>query len=160
MESLTEDLLFDILIRLTSRDIHNSARLVCRKWAHLTRSRDFIRLHLHRAATGLLLHIVPHDLIFISGSQGRVETSRALYKSGPPILGISHGLVLVKAPFNPCSLRIMNPETTETLDLPPHFGHCTLGSCLTYAAASMAYKVVQVCIKSVRNMRAFKCSIH
>ncbi|CAA0820245.1 TTF-type zinc finger protein with HAT dimerisation domain [Striga hermonthica] len=55
LESLTEDLLFDILIRLTSRDICNSAKLVCRKWDHLTRSRDFTCLHFHRAANGLLL---------------------------------------------------------------------------------------------------------
>ncbi|GER35812.1 F-box family protein, partial [Striga asiatica] len=172
IESLTEDLLFDILIRLTSRDIRNSARLVCRKWAHSTRSLDFTRLHHNRAAaTGLLLQNtrVPKDLIFISGSRGRVEKSRARYRSGPHILGTSHGLVVVNTytytplDFDPCTLRIMNPGTSEYIELPPHFGreNSRNNTCLTYAAASMEYKVVQVCNKLAKGSGAllYECDI-
>ncbi|CAA0820231.1 Unknown protein [Striga hermonthica] len=147
-ESLSEDLLFNILIRLPAQDIHDSARLVCHRWAHLTRSRDFIRTHLRRARTGLLIQNTTFlkDLIFIScGPTGRVELSRSRHELGLRILASSHGLVLVLSPSGPCTLRIVNPGTTEYLDLPPFLGrrYFRHGSCLSNVAATNEYKVVQ-----------------
>ncbi|CAA0820232.1 Putative auxin efflux carrier component 5 [Striga hermonthica] len=115
-------------------------------WAHLTRSRDFVHGNLRRAATGLLLQNPTslQDLIFISGGPpGRVESSRSRNESGLHIWASSH---LVPSPSDPYTLRLVNPGTTEYLDLPPLFGRrCfRLGPCLTYAAATNEYKVVQV----------------
>ncbi|CAA0837312.1 Unknown protein [Striga hermonthica] len=148
-ESLSEDLLFNVLVRLPAQNIHDSARLVCRRWAQLTRSRDFTRAHLRHAGTGLLLQSKSsvQDLIFISGGLGRAETSRLRHESGLVVWASSHGLVLAPSPSDSHTLRIVNPGTTEYLDLPPVFRvgrYYQHSLCLMYVGATNEYKVVQV----------------
>ncbi|CAA0820243.1 Unknown protein [Striga hermonthica] len=96
-------------------------------------------------------------MILFSGSQGRVVKLCARYELGSHILENSHGLVVVNTPFDfdMCTLRILNPETTEYIDLPPHFGrkNSSKNTCLTYGAASMEYKVVQVYIKLAKGVK-------
>ncbi|GER52620.1 F-box and associated interaction domains-containing protein [Striga asiatica] len=164
MESLSEDLLFNILIRLPAHDIHDSASLVCRRWAHLTRSRDFTLAHLRRAGTGLLLQSLTslEGLTFISGGPGRAEPSRLRHESGLLIRASCHGLVLVTPSSNPYTSRIVNPVTTEYLDLPPLIDRrYSSGSfCLVYVGATDEYKVVQIRLKiDLRGAVAYECTV-
>ncbi|GER35800.1 auxin efflux carrier protein, partial [Striga asiatica] len=71
-------------------------------------------------------------------------SSRSRHELGLCIRASSHGLVLMLSPSGPCTLRIMNPGTTEYLDLPPFLGrrYFRPGPCLTYVAATNEYKVV------------------
>ncbi|KAL3629277.1 hypothetical protein CASFOL_026499 [Castilleja foliolosa] len=57
IESLPDEVLFDVLVRLQARDIYDLARLVCRKWYHMIHTRTFIYAHLQRSTYGLLFRV-------------------------------------------------------------------------------------------------------
>ncbi|CAA0805931.1 Unknown protein [Striga hermonthica] len=146
LESLPEDLLLDILVRLPAHVIRDSVGLVCPKWYHLTRTRDFIDSHFQRATSGLLLHsmMFPKELIFISMNEGRVEKIRPRNEYGCRIWSSCNGLVFGNSWNSRSKLCILNPATKQHYDLPPFFNKFFVKfySCLAYVAASKEYKVV------------------
>ncbi|CAA0820226.1 Unknown protein [Striga hermonthica] len=165
LESLPEDLLLDILARLPAHVIRDPVSLVCPKWYHLTRTRDFIHAHFQRATSGLLLYsaMFPKELIFISMKEGRVEKFRSRNEYGCRIWSSCNGLA-----FGSCScysksrLCILNPATNQHYDLPPyiHSSSMKFYSCLAYAVASKEYKVVLChCLGGRGGVRTYGCDI-
>ncbi|EYU23297.1 hypothetical protein MIMGU_mgv1a009325mg [Erythranthe guttata] len=119
IESLPEELLFEILLLLSSKDIHNGARLVSKRWYNIIRNPNFVKAHLRNnpSTVGLLIqsYDVPGDPAFVSLRRGKVE-----------------------------GVYILNPETNFRFDLPRVICEPDehLEYCIAYSAASKEYKVV------------------
>ncbi|KAH6835008.1 hypothetical protein C2S53_003785 [Perilla frutescens var. hirtella] len=153
IESLPDELLWEILVRVPADDLHDRARVVCRKWSHIIHSDAFVNSHLHHSSYGIVISAYePYEPrnrnpIYVSATkQGRIEISNKLScKWRNTAWGSCNGLVLdylVKA--TPC---ILNPVTKQAFLLPPFDSErvrvrlCLCG--IGYSAASMEYKVVQ-----------------
>lgn len=148
--SLPEALLFDILVRLPADFLHESAKLVCHKWHKIIRSDDFINTQIRHSSYGFLLssenHIHP---IYVTTTQGRIETSELSYGCKTEIYGCCNGMALElhqnQANGKP-SLHLVNLATKQLMFVPefsrskrnfyPH--HCGIA----YSAASTKYKVI------------------
>ncbi|KAL3629225.1 hypothetical protein CASFOL_026447 [Castilleja foliolosa] len=151
IESLPEEVLFDVLVRLSAQDIYDSARLVCSKWHHMIHTHTFIYAHLQHSTYGLLFQsITGHSFFMTMGENGRAEISMKRYnKIRCPIKTSCNGLLLElecqrKSNYN---LYVKNPATRQMLALPQFVGYlnypinfCFFG--IAYAAASMQYKAV------------------
>ncbi|CAA0832780.1 Unknown protein [Striga hermonthica] len=146
LESLPDELLLGILVRLPAHVIQDSVGLVCPKWYRLTRTRDFIHEHFQRATSGLILHsmMFPEEIIFISMKEGRVEKFRFRKEYYCNIWSSCNGLVFGISSHIKSDLCIFNPATNQHYDLPPIYNRiCSIFfSCLAFAAASKEYKVV------------------
>ncbi|KAL3629273.1 hypothetical protein CASFOL_026495 [Castilleja foliolosa] len=57
IKSLPDEVLFEVLVRLSAQDIYDLARLVCSKWYHMIHTRAFIYAHLQRSTYGLLFNL-------------------------------------------------------------------------------------------------------
>ncbi|KAH6777573.1 hypothetical protein C2S52_006961 [Perilla frutescens var. hirtella] len=147
IESLPDELLFDILLRLSVEDLYERARFVCRRWSHIIHSDAFVNTHLHHSTFGLVISEIygwrNRNLIYVSVTKpGRIEISELICKFRTA-WSSCNGLVLeLKS-----SLNILNPATKQTFLLPPFPYECKFGftgsSGIAYSAASMKYKVVQ-----------------
>ncbi|KAH6830026.1 hypothetical protein C2S53_001317 [Perilla frutescens var. hirtella] len=149
IESLPDELLFDILVRLQADDIYERARVVCRRWYHIIHADAFINTHLHHSTYGLLVPehgLLCSHLIYLSATeQGQIEIFDSSWKCRSTAWGSCNGLVLM---LNTkwTSLYILNPATRQTFLLPPFELDSKLvhGVCgIAYSAASIEYKVVQ-----------------
>ncbi|KAL8055516.1 hypothetical protein ABFX02_04G061000 [Erythranthe guttata] len=84
IESLPDDLVFEILVHLSAEDIYENAILFCRRWSHLIRTHDFIHAHLvhHSSNPGLLIHDggMEKDMVFVASRNGRTELSNFNFK--------------------------------------------------------------------------------
>lgn len=146
IDSLPDDLLFHILARVSADDIHHRTRFVCRRWCRIIHTHAFVYAHLHRTSYGLVLSDSPSTFshpIFVTVTQGRIQTSELTYKRTAPILGSCNGLI---TRFKGYDRYILNPATTQAFLLPP-FSQNGLriiypGVGVAYAPASMEYKVV------------------
>lgn len=155
MDSLPEELLFDILLRLPANFLHESAKLVCHKWHKIINSDDFIKTQVSHSSYGLLLlssrrnHSHP---IYVTATQsGRIETSELSYEGVTKIYGSCNGMVLEShqdQANRKSSLRLVNLATKQSIPVsevstsnktvyPLHCG-------IAYSAASMKYKVIQL----------------
>lgn len=152
IESLPEELLFEILLHLPADFLYDRARLVCRSWCRIIRSEAFARAQVRRSTYGLLLSSLPHwhsHPIYVTASRGRVEsleTSELSYKCRTRIMASCNGLALeLLHDDGAISLHVINPATKQPFILPSvcthskrvHKDRCGIG----YSAASMEYKV-------------------
>ncbi|KAL3629268.1 hypothetical protein CASFOL_026490 [Castilleja foliolosa] len=146
IESLPNEVLFDVLVRLQAQDIYDSARLVCRKWYHMIHTHTFINAHLHRSTYGLLFQSMYNDPFLISvGESGRVEISKTYYnKLRYPVQTSCNGLLLESQKRNNKNIYVWNPATRQYFTLPKLVGNTLVYErfAIAYAAASMEYKAV------------------
>ncbi|KAL3615636.1 hypothetical protein CASFOL_041297 [Castilleja foliolosa] len=147
IESLPDETIFDILVRVPAQDICNAASLVCRKWYQTTRTRDFVHAHLKQSTPGLLIHHMAsknNEPIFVATRKGQIKISNINYKFKHDVFSSCNGLILVhpdKGINN--DLCITNPATKQHFCLPLFFPYMTIYSCtIAYAVASMGYKLV------------------
>ncbi|KAL3629278.1 hypothetical protein CASFOL_026500 [Castilleja foliolosa] len=145
IESLPEEVLFDVLVRLQAQDIYDSARLVCSKWYHMIHTHTFIYAHLQHSTYGLLFKSTSSGaLLFMAvGKSGRVEISKLSYKLRGPLMVGCNGLLL-EVGENEHNFNVSNPATRQVFALPPFVAKITHYELfgVVYAAASMEYKVV------------------
>ncbi|KAL3615385.1 hypothetical protein CASFOL_041046 [Castilleja foliolosa] len=80
INSLPDDIVFDILVQIPAQDIYSAVRPVCRKWYQMTRTHKVVNTHLHHSTYGLLLQKQVSksiELTFMSLSrQGQIELTR------------------------------------------------------------------------------------
>ncbi|KAL7122737.1 hypothetical protein ACP275_01G062600 [Erythranthe tilingii] len=148
IESLPDELLFEILLLLSSKDIHNGARLVCKRWYNIIRNPNFVKAHLRNnpSTVGLLIqsYDVPGDPAFVSLRRGKVEVSKLNYNFPQTIWSSCNGLILELDLKTQKGVYILNPETNFRFDLPRAIPEPDehLEYCIAYSAASKEYKVV------------------
>ncbi|EYU23298.1 hypothetical protein MIMGU_mgv1a009193mg [Erythranthe guttata] len=131
IESLPDELVFDILLHLQSEDIHRGARLVCKKWYNTVRTRNFRCARLRNSTVGLLIHSSGDERpIFLTLEKGRVEMSKLSYKIPGRVWTSCNGLIL--------DYEVMRDA---------------------YAAASMEYKVAQTFSSRLRYPFVRGCAI-
>ncbi|KAL3629259.1 hypothetical protein CASFOL_026481 [Castilleja foliolosa] len=125
IESLPDELLVEVLVRLRDQDIYDSASLVCRKWYHMIHTRTFIYAHLQRSTYGLLFLSTfgrMGNSIFIAlGESGRVEISeenRYNKLIRIPVQTSCNGLSLEYQKGSKYNLYVKNPATKQILALP------------------------------------------
>ncbi|KAL3629227.1 hypothetical protein CASFOL_026449 [Castilleja foliolosa] len=145
IESLPDEVLFEVLVRLPAQDIYNPARLVCSKWYHMIHTHTFIYAHLQRSTYGLLFQSTNGDSFFMSvGESGRVEISKKRYNLKNPVQTSCNGLLLEHERGSKYNIYVSNPATRQIFALPPFVGYeiyyQSFG--IAYAAASMEYKAV------------------
>ncbi|KAL3629264.1 hypothetical protein CASFOL_026486 [Castilleja foliolosa] len=150
IESLPDEVLFEVLVRLEAQDIYDSARLVCSKWYHMIHTHTFIYAHLQRSTYGLLFQSMwGDDSFFIYvGESGEVEISENRYsKLTYPGVSSCNGLLLDfkrQIDYKYDAIYVSNPATRQIISL-PHFDDSKINYCyygIAYAAASMEYKAV------------------
>ncbi|KAL3624452.1 hypothetical protein CASFOL_031120 [Castilleja foliolosa] len=80
INSLPDEIVFDILVQIPAQDIYSAVRPVCLKWYQMIHTHTFVNTHLHRSTYGLLIQnrsSPPFTLTFMALSrQGRVELTR------------------------------------------------------------------------------------
>ncbi|KAL3629276.1 hypothetical protein CASFOL_026498 [Castilleja foliolosa] len=147
IESLPDEVMFDVLVRLQAQDIYDTARL-CSNWYHMTHTNTFIYAHLQRSTYGLLFQsILGDDSLFMAvGESGRVEISKNRYKLRCPLQTSCNGLLLEFERGSKCNLYVLNPATRQILALPPFVGYTVhYDICgIAYTPASMVYKAVVI----------------
>ncbi|KAL6525944.1 hypothetical protein OROHE_015468 [Orobanche hederae] len=149
IQSLPDELLSDILVRLPANYIHDVARLVCLRWYHIVRSYVFINSQIQHSTYGLILTYHQVDgggvrpFLVTATQDGQIETRELSYSFRTGLYSSCNGLALDYNIENNL-LHILNPATKQELVLPscsrqfPRLYRC----CIAYAAASMAYKVI------------------
>ncbi|KAL8063952.1 hypothetical protein ABFX02_01G059400 [Erythranthe guttata] len=140
IESLPDELLFDILLHLPPRDIYDSAVFVCKKWRSVIRTRKFTCEHLRHSPPGLVIQSVNkrEQTSFLTTRRGRIEISKFAHNDYKCLLWTScNGLLLECDKENDYASYIANPSTSQRSPLPPKYY-----SGMAYAAASTTYKVV------------------
>ncbi|KAL3615643.1 hypothetical protein CASFOL_041304 [Castilleja foliolosa] len=155
IESLPDELIFEILVRVPAQDLYDSTRLVCRKWYNMINTRNFAHSHLQRSTPGLLVldlyNLYSCKQTLMTMQKGQIETSNLSYGFRGTVLSSCNGLVL-RTNRNKNSKEgpyiIVNPVTKQHFALPRfHSGQLMFRNCkfsLVYAASSRVYKVVSV----------------
>ncbi|KAL7151876.1 hypothetical protein ABFS83_04G060100 [Erythranthe nasuta] len=165
IDSLPDDLVFDILVHLSAGDIYENAILFCRRWSHVIRTHDFIHAHLehHSSNPGLLIHDdgVEKDMVFVALRNGRTELSKFNYeftcKKNSWLFrnkftcerncwSSCNGLIL-EYDSSRRVLQIMNPAIKTRFAVPCISRRISskVRSCsIAYSPASMEFKVVMV----------------
>ncbi|KAL3615641.1 hypothetical protein CASFOL_041302 [Castilleja foliolosa] len=152
IESLPDELIFEILARVPAQDLYDYTTLVCRKWYNMINTRNFAHFHLQRSTPGHLdsLHSCKQTLMTMQ--KGQIETSNlncgwfrgtVLSSCNGLILGINRNKNSKEGPY-----VTVNPVTKQHFALPQfHSGQLMFRNyyfSLSYAASSGAYKVVSV----------------
>ncbi|KAL3649690.1 hypothetical protein CASFOL_006093 [Castilleja foliolosa] len=147
IESLSDDVLFEILLRVPAQDLYDSTRLVCRKWYNMINTRNFAHSHFQRSTPGLLA-VDGHKSVqaFMTMQNDRIEMSKWSHEDSRLVLSSCDGLTLeIDSNLKP---YITNHVTKQYFAL-PHFlfsekvMHCRRFA-LAYVASSSVYKVVGV----------------
>ncbi|KAL6524407.1 hypothetical protein OROHE_016078 [Orobanche hederae] len=160
LESLPDELLSSILVRLPADYLHHIARLVCRRWSHIIGSDAFVNNQIQHSTYGLLFSCYTmegsYHPIFVTLTQGgRVETSEFSYKCRSKTS--CNGLVMREKSilFQPNTIYIANPATKQSF-IPPliEFNRvCGRFSGIAFAAPSNKYKVTVPCLMSLEKLR-------
>ncbi|KAL3627677.1 hypothetical protein CASFOL_029040 [Castilleja foliolosa] len=147
IESLPDEVLFNVLLRLPAQDIYDSTRLVCIKWCNMAHTHTFINAHLQHSTHELIFQSTSSYLIIMSvGESGLVEISKHSYKPSVLTMASCNGLLL-EVEFQvrkKCNLYVSNPTTGQVFSLPLFFGYMINNGLfgIAYAAATMEYKAV------------------
>ncbi|KAL6555464.1 hypothetical protein OROGR_006722 [Orobanche gracilis] len=147
IQSLPDELLSDILVRLPADYIHDVTRLVCLRWDQIVRSSGFINSQIQHSTYGLILQVGGgggvRPFLVTATQDDQIETCELTYRFRTGLYSSCNGLAL-GCNFENKLLHILNPATKQELVLPscsrqfPRLYCC----CIAYAAASMAYKVI------------------
>lgn len=148
IDSLPDELLFNVLVRLPADFLHDRAKFVCRKWHKIIHSDGFIDAQISRASYGLLLSSRSHSHpIYVTATQGRIETSELSYERMTKIYGTScNGMALELQPSGQSSPHLVNPAT-KVLVFVPEVSRSTRTLCphhcgIAYSAFSMKYELI------------------
>ncbi|CAA0828476.1 Unknown protein [Striga hermonthica] len=145
LESLPDELLFEILSRVPGQDIYE-ARLVCRKWYRKIHNRNFINAQLEHATHGLLLRSQnpETDSFLIHAAGGRAEMSKFRCQRTCLVHTSCNGLMLEFEKQNMDNIYVSNPATGQIFVLPLYVGGVSSFELwgIAYASVSMEYKVV------------------
>ncbi|CAA0838455.1 Unknown protein [Striga hermonthica] len=145
IESLPDELLFEVLVRIPVQDVYYEARLVCRKWYHIIHTPNFISSSLHHSTYGLLFKSVCWESVLIlpQSGGGGVEVTQLRYKRRCVVLSSCNGLWLENNLPRQDYPYVINPLTGQIVILPPCVGRVSeFKYALAYAPASMEYKAV------------------
>ncbi|KAH6831935.1 hypothetical protein C2S53_012810 [Perilla frutescens var. hirtella] len=145
IQSLPDELLFHILVRLQADYLCDRARLVCRRWYHIIHSHAFVSTHLQHSTYGLLLSSIyggDHP-IFVTVTEGRIQTFEFSYKCRKYLMGSCNGLAMGINHNGWAFVHIINPATKQPFVLPSFSGQIVynMPAGIAYAATSMEYKV-------------------
>ncbi|KAL3615619.1 hypothetical protein CASFOL_041280 [Castilleja foliolosa] len=161
IESLSDDVLFEILLRVSAHDLYDFTRLVCRKWYNMIHTRNFAHSHFQRLTPVLLTaDRISREHAFMTMQNGRIEISKWSYVVGRPVLSSCNGLVLESNLIRK-GLYITNHVTKQHFALPPLLPEKVMTRKLfglAYVASSCAYKVVGVSYPTDRD-RDLVCAI-
>ncbi|KAL3625545.1 hypothetical protein CASFOL_030999 [Castilleja foliolosa] len=134
VESLPDEVLFEVLVRIPAQDIHDSVRLVCSKWYHMT--------HTHTI-------IIKIDSLWLWEKvvESRYITTTGTAKSDTlPVRSSCNGLVLESEEETETveNVHVSNPATMQIFTLRPLVGYRLALPlfAIGYAASSMKYKAV------------------
>lgn len=151
IESLPNELLSDIFVRIPADHLYDRARLVCRRWYRIIHSYNFVNTQIQHSTYGLLLSFprafrrdwAGHHPILITATQGvRVETSELSYLCRNNLFISCNGLgvelyCITKLPY------IINLTAKQSFILPsihsPRFRASLCG--IAFAPRSMKYKL-------------------
>ncbi|KAL3615623.1 hypothetical protein CASFOL_041284 [Castilleja foliolosa] len=146
IESLSDDVLFEILLRVPAQHLYDSSRLVCRKWYNTINTRSFAHSHFQRSTPALLaVDLCSNEQAFMTMQNGRIEISKWSYVVGRLVWSSCNGLVL-ESNLN-SKPYILNHVTKQHLALPPLPSEDVMASkmfALAYVAPSNSYKVIGV----------------
>ncbi|KAL7152066.1 hypothetical protein ABFS83_04G073100 [Erythranthe nasuta] len=148
LESLPDELLFNILVHLPAEDIYDHAMFVCRKWYRMIRTRYFVHEHLQHSTPGLLLHNSRSKTTsFAAMRRGRIELSECSYTiRAYDGWDSCHGLILEYYSFEgTLGFYIINPATRKIFEIPRFSPRGTIDHRwgIAYSAASDEYKVAR-----------------
>ncbi|KAL6494901.1 hypothetical protein OROGR_030820 [Orobanche gracilis] len=150
IESLPNELLSDVLVRLPADHLYDRGRRVCRRWYHIIHSYDFVTRQTQQSTYGLLLSSPKHELwdsghhpIFLTATQGPIEASEFSYVFRNTISNSCNGLgteayTYFELPY------IINPATKQPFVIPPMISrNCDMiNCCIAFASRSMRYKLI------------------
>ncbi|KAL6563429.1 hypothetical protein OROGR_002388 [Orobanche gracilis] len=160
LESLPDELLSSILVRLPADYLHYIARLVCRRWSHIIRSYAFVNNQIQHSTYGLLFSCYTmedsyHPIFVTLTQEGRVEMSEFSYKCTSKTN--CNGLVMheKRILFQPNTIYIANPATKQSFITPLIEFNTVCGhySGIAFAAPSNKYKVIVPCSRSCGELR-------
>ncbi|KAL8055729.1 hypothetical protein ABFX02_04G074500 [Erythranthe guttata] len=149
LDSLPDELLFNILVHLPAEDIYDYAMLVCRKWYRMIRTRYFVHEHLQHSTPGLLLHNSRNRTTsFAAVRRGRIELSECSYTiRAYEGWDSCNGLILEYYSFEgTLGFHIINPATRKIFEIPRFSPQGTTIDHrwgIGYSAASDEYKVAR-----------------
>ncbi|KAL3615651.1 hypothetical protein CASFOL_041312 [Castilleja foliolosa] len=146
IESLSDDILFEILLRVPAQDLYDSSRLVCRKWYNTIITLNFAHSHFQQSTPALLaVDLGSNEQAFMTMQNGRIDISKWTYGFNNLVCSSCNGLVveiyLNSKPY------ILNHVTKQRFALPPLPSEDVMASkmfALAYVAPSNSYKVVGV----------------
>ncbi|KAL3630681.1 hypothetical protein CASFOL_023665 [Castilleja foliolosa] len=146
IDSLPDEIIFEILVRVPAQDLYDSTRFVCRKWYNIMYTSNFAQSHLQLSNPGLLVvYMCLREQFFMMMQNGRIEIFKCSYGSDRVVLSSCNGLLLEESRVNWKEMYITNPVTKQQFAL-PLLKLNTLPNryALAYAASSRAYKAVGI----------------
>ena len=129
-DSLPNDVVTDILLRLPAQFLHSSARYVCRTWAEISQSPCFIKSHLHHSECGFLIQDAhsPYKVQSLHARDWELKETDLNSKFPGKIRGSSDGVLLINKSGSVMDLYVANPVTMQVLKLPNLPSKCMLCS--------------------------------
>ncbi|KAL3615568.1 hypothetical protein CASFOL_041229 [Castilleja foliolosa] len=172
IESLPDELISEILVRVPVQDLYDSTRLVCRKWYNMINTRNFAYSHVKRLTPGLLVVDRAHcKQALLTMQKGRIEISTRSYGLDYRVEHSCCNGLLLGYPQYTNKRYIVNPVTKQRFSLPP-FGANPVTNLhirpprrlmvreifsLAYDASSRSYKVV--CTSYTHHDHGLVCAI-
>lgn len=157
--SLPEEIIFYILVWLPADILYNSMRYVCRQWYKIIRDPLFVKEHLLRSTTGLLIQ---EHFSFAAqfGKFGEMNTTETKVNFNFPNLlsATCDGLVLFKDGYDEKEVYAANPLTKQRVAAPPFcFPSFLFGLALARAYSTMEYKLV--CTYRSKKSKVYHCAM-
>ncbi|CAA0842123.1 Unknown protein [Striga hermonthica] len=121
IESLPDELLFEVLMRIPRQQDIYEARLVCRIWYHIIHTRNFMSAYLHHSPYGLLFKSKCSESLLVLPQRGRIgiEMTQLRYNRRCLVFSSCNGLWLEKNLQTKNDLYVTNPTTGQIVLLPP-----------------------------------------
>ncbi|KAG5535120.1 hypothetical protein RHGRI_023040 [Rhododendron griersonianum] len=157
--SLPEEIIFYILVWLPADILYNSMRYVCRQWYKIIRDPLFVKEHLLRSTTGLLIQ-ENFSCAAQFGKFGEMNTTETKVNFNFPnvLLATCDGLVLFKDGYDDKEVYAANPLTKQRVAAPPFcFPSFRFGLALACAYSTMEYKLV--CTYRSKKSKVYHCTM-
>ncbi|XP_074309943.1 uncharacterized protein LOC141644341 [Silene latifolia] len=138
---LPSEIIFNILLLVPAKILHQVVRYVCKQWNDVVNDPRFIKAHYQSSSAGLLIQnpIKLHYIYYIEGD----NSTKIAFPFRARIYGSINGLVLFHDLTNLQIISVINPLTKVKINLPPVHGLKALISSIGFAITSCGhYKVV------------------
>ncbi|KAL9177430.1 hypothetical protein ABFS82_01G057500 [Erythranthe guttata] len=168
IESLPEELLYDILLELPAEDIYKGARLVCKKWYKMICNPKFVYAHFHNSTPGLIVECrfdSTRPVTFVATRRGRIEVSKFNFEFRGVVWGSCNGLIVETVYDGISTHYITNPATDQRFDLPreePDDSYSVMLFCYGGCADdifSKKYKAVSMCCSTYNGSKIWSCAV-